>query len=97
MHDTRLTVAEGLIIDVLVLATMNGAGTWTFDRDGMWITPQLDSLADKGLLTWAWDEESNFLVTPTAELAAHEAAVRVRNKINNSKDRYEATSTRSAL
>lgn len=70
----ELTTAETLILETLVargllnelLPDRYGAIT-TFPRE-LWVKPQLIGLAELGYLTWRYDSEGDFEVTPAANL-----------------------------
>jgi len=63
----ELTTAETLVLGVLAAHKMLGAEHTTLSRN-LWVKPQLDSLCMRELLTWAFDEESNFRIIATDRL-----------------------------
>lgn len=63
----ELTTAEQLVRDLVVASIQLGDEVRTFSRR-LWVRPQLDSLANKGLLTWKFDDNADFEATPTSVL-----------------------------
>ena len=67
MPQQRLTTAETLVLDLIVARCQLGVKAPTFPQR-LWVKPQLDSLAQLGLLSWTYDRNGDFEVVPTAEL-----------------------------
>ena len=76
----QLTTAETLLMEVLVAHRLLGAEHSTLDR-GLWVKPQLETLREHGLVTWTFDENANFQVTPTAHLMTSPEAVMIAARL----------------
>lgn len=63
----RLTTAELLVLELVIAHRMLGVHQLVLSRD-LWVRPQLDSLADRGLLTWSFDDNANFSVSGSSDL-----------------------------
>lgn len=63
----ELTTAETLVLDLVIARCRLGVMRPVFESR-LWIKPQLDSLAHRGLVTWHFDDNADFQVTPTQEL-----------------------------
>jgi hypothetical protein len=62
-----LTTAETLVLEVVITHLLLGAGSTTFSHR-LWLRPQLERLAGLGLVTWAFDENADFVATATPRL-----------------------------
>ena len=66
-HSRGFTTAETLVLETVVLGTMLGLDHWVFSNR-CWVQPQLEALSHHGLVTWRFDENADFKVTPTERL-----------------------------
>jgi hypothetical protein len=60
----QLTTAESLVLEVLVAHSLIGAPQSTLAR-ALWVTPQLEGLRERGLVSWSFDEDANYCVKRT--------------------------------
>lgn len=60
----ELPTAEALIVEALAAHLLLGSPAHTFPGR-LHVKPHLDRLDARALLRWEYDEEANFLVTPT--------------------------------
>jgi len=65
-----LTTAEELLLETLVARVMTGATSWAFPHR-LWIKPWVDRLAHEGLITWCFNDDGDFELTPTKALATY--------------------------
>ena len=94
----QLTTAETLVLEVLVAHKLLGAQHSTLDRR-LWIKPQLETLREFGLVTWAYDEDANFRVTATDQLMSASEAVAIadgfRDEVLTTSDPHSARGHRA--
>jgi hypothetical protein len=84
-----LTTAEALVVEAIVLAHISGSPHWTIERE-RWVRPQLEELAERGLVVWEFDDDANFRVTPTQVLVDGDEYQRVYMKCSNTHFRETA-------
>lgn len=61
LPSARLTTAEALVVDLLVAHRLLGA-IEVVPPGYLWARPPLDSLEDKGFLSWSFYAEENFSI-----------------------------------
>src|SRR4051794_35264808 len=68
----RLTTAESLVLEVVVAHRLLGA-PFSVLSSSHWVRPQLDALADLGLISWDFDSEANFVIRAAPAILRHPA------------------------
>lgn len=63
----ELTTAESLIVEIVVAQHLLRA-PHTVLGSRHWVRPQLDAMAARGLISWEYDSDANFRITPEATL-----------------------------
>jgi hypothetical protein len=77
----RLTTAESLVLEIVVAHCILGA-PFSVLSNAHWIRPQLDSLQELQLLTWEFDANADFLITPSSHLLDHPAAADIHRRLH---------------